>query len=46
MPPKAKAAPRIQGLEGKDIAIRKSSFRVGPQIGAGGFGQIFLGARG
>ncbi len=35
--------PVLTGIEGTDVTISKHAFRVGPQIGAGGFGLIFLG---
>ena len=45
MPPKGKInkAPVISGLEGTDITLSKAHFRIGPRIGAGGFGLIYLG---
>ena len=45
MPPKGKInkAPVIVGLEGTEITLSKSHYRIGPRIGAGGFGLIYLG---
>ncbi len=40
---KVNKPPTIIGLEGTDIEISKQRFRIGPQIGAGGFGLIYLG---
>ena len=40
---KANAPPHIVGLEHADITLSKATYRIGPQIGAGGFGLIFLG---
>ena len=40
---KVNKAPVISGLEGTDVTLTKQSFRIGPKIGQGGFGLIYLG---